>query len=399
MSGLIRTLVVIDPDIDMRDVDPLLDDPGIQVLDILAGDHWDVDQLEDADVLLVASSGHGDVPVQVVAKAVRANRERPIVVACTGPANGLVGRVLESGADDIVILAGSPAPGADTFFALQKAVARRSLPSNSAAEPTGSLICVLGPKGGTGKTLTAVNLAVTLADEGQRVTIVDIDLQFGDVGLSLGLTPERTIYDLATSGGALDPDKVETYLTEHRSGARALLAPARPDQASAITPEFMKELYSVLRGMNDYVVVDTPPAFTPEVITSVDAATGVCMVGMLDVLSLKNTRLALETLELMSYPRERTRIVLNRADTTIGLSYDDVVAVLGREPDVQVPSQRDVVRSVNAGEPLALSAARSEPARAFRSLARLYLADRSRIEPDGAANRSRGRVRRLLRRA
>jgi pilus assembly protein CpaE len=395
MTGLIRVAVAVDPELDLRELEPLLDDPGIQVLDILEGESWGAKELEDSDVLLIASRGHGEVPLRLIAKAVREGPERPIVVACIGPANGLVRQVFESGADDIVLLAESVEPGADTFFALQKAVARRSGGSSGPATPGGGLICVLGPKGGTGKTLTSVNLAVALAEEGQQVTIVDMDLQFGDVGLALGLSPERTIYDLATSGGALDPDKVAAFLTEHASGARALLAPARPDHASAISVEFVKELYLTLRGMNDFVIVDTPPAFTPEVIASVDASSFVCMVGMMDAPSLKNTKLGLETLELMNYPRERTQLVLNRADAMVGLSREDVVSVLGRSPDILVPSQREIVRSVNAGQPITMSAKRSEPAKAFRALGKRYIAERASIEPNGDPPKRR----RLLRRS
>jgi pilus assembly protein CpaE len=394
MSGLIRTMVAVDPEVDLRDLDPLVDDPGIQVLDILEGESWGGEQLAGSDVLLIASSGHGEASLRLIAKAVRERPDRPIVVACIGPANGILRRVFESGADDIVLLADSATPGSDTFFALQKAVARRSGATAAPADPGGGLVCILGPKGGTGKTLTSVNLSIALADEGQRVTIVDLDLQFGDVGLALGLAPERTIYDLATSGGGLDSDKVGAFLTEHSSGARALLGPTRPDHASAITVEFLKDLYSVLRTTNDFVVVDTPPAFTPEVIASIDASTAVCMVAMMDAPSLKNTKLGLETLELMNYPRERTRVLLNRADAAAGLSREDVSDVLGRRPDVLVPSQREIVRSINAGVPIALSARRSEPSRAFRDLARLYLAERSGAEDDNGTRKSRRLMRR-----
>jgi pilus assembly protein CpaE len=395
MTGLIRTAVALDPALDMRDVDPLLDDPGIQVLDILEGESWGADEVGDADVLLIASPGHGDAPLRMIAQAVRERPERPVVVACIGPANGLVRQVFESGADDIVLLDGSTEPGADTFFALQKALARRTGGPSTTTETHGSIICVLGPKGGTGKTLTSVNLTVALAEAGERPIVVDLDLQFGDVGLAMGLSPERTIYDLATSGGTLDADKVGAFLVEHESGARALLAPARPDQASTITVEFLKEIYGVLRTMSDFVVIDTPPAFTPEVIASVDVSSHVCMVGMMDAPSLKNTKLGLETLELMGYPPAQTQVLLNRADATVGLTRQDVTEVLGREPDVLVPSQRDIVRSVNAGEPISMSARRSEPAKAFRALADRYIAARSTDEPAP----TRRRARRLLRRA
>jgi pilus assembly protein CpaE len=205
------------------------------------------------------------------------------------------------------------------------------------------------------------------------VVIVDLDLQFGDVGLSLGLVPTRTVFDLVKSGGSLDSDKIEGYLTPHESGARVLMAPVRPDQASAVTIDFLRELYPLLRANNDFVIVDTPPGFSPEVIATIDSSTHICMVGMLDSLSLKNTKLGLETLELMGYKRDSIRMVLNRADTDVGVTQDDVSAIIGRRPDVLVPSNRDVVRSVNEGAPIVQSRPRTEVAQSFRALADLYL--------------------------
>ncbi len=139
-----------------------------------------------------------------------------------------------------------------------------------------------------------------------------------------------------------------------------------------MTIDYLRELYPLLRACNDEVIIDTPPGFSPEVIASIDSSTHVCMVGMLDALSLKNTKLGLETLELMGYNRERIRVVLNRADTHVGVTKEDVTAVLGRDPDVLVPSHRDVARSVNEGSPIVQSRPRMEAARAFRTLAGLY---------------------------
>ena len=218
-----------------------------------------------------------------------------------------------------------------------------------------------------------MNLCVALASAGRKVAIVDLDLQFGDVGLSLGLAPQRTMFDLIKSGGTLDVEKVEAYLTPHPSGAGVLVAPVRPDQAGAVTDEFLRELYPLLRAGHDFLVVDTPPGFSPEVIASIDSSTDVCLVGMLDSLSLKNTKLGLETLELMGYDRRRIRVVLNRADTNVGVTQDDVAAIVGGRPDVLIPSHRDVVRSINEGSPIVLSRPRSEVAKAYRSLAAGYL--------------------------
>jgi pilus assembly protein CpaE len=371
-ASTIRALVAVDSTIDPRTVELVVDDPRIQVVGVMDQDSGPAEAAA-ADVLLVACGDASDEALEFVASA-RQRGGHPVVVVCGGSPNGFVADVLASGADDIVLLEDNPTPGPATYFAMQKAMARRA--QASARTTDGSLVCVLGPKGGIGKTLTAANLGVALADAGHRTAIVDLDLQFGDLGLALGLRPERTIYDLATSGGQLDAGKVDAYLAEHQSSARVLLAPVRPDQAGTITPDFLRGLYAILRGAFDFVVVDTPPGFSPEVIATIDASSSICMLGMLDAPSLKNTKLGLETLQLMGYGLDKVRIVLNRADTSVGITHADVAHVLGRVPDVLIPSQREVVRSINAGEPIVLASRKSEPAKAFRALAELYALDR-----------------------
>jgi pilus assembly protein CpaE len=374
LSSPIRTLVAVDRVIAPQDVETLLDDPGITVVGVVDQESGAAGRSSvSADVLLVACGEASDSALDFIASAAADEGDQPIVVVCGGNANGFMRQALLSGADDIVLIDDAAAPGADTFFAMQKALARRST-GTAPDSGHGTLICVLGPKGGIGKTLTTANLGVALAEAGRRTVLVDIDLQFGDLGLALGLEPDRTIYDLATSGGVLDADKVDAYLARHSSGARVLLAPIRPDQASAIPVEFLRELYQVLGATYDFVVVDTPPGFTPEVIATIDASSSICVIGMLDAPSLKNTKLGLETLELMGYPLERVKFILNRAGTSVGISHADLIAVLGREPDLLVPSQRDVVRSINAGQAIVTTNPRSEPAKAFKDLADMHLA-------------------------
>ncbi|HSE82653.1 MAG TPA: AAA family ATPase [Gaiellaceae bacterium] len=372
MTHSIRTLVALDEGVDREALQALLPiDPEIQIVGVVDGleDSWTTLQETPTDLLVVACPGYSDRALFLVDGAVKQRPERPVVVVCDGPANGFVRRVFEAGADDLLTL---PQSQEDLLFALRKAVARRQGAGAATGVALSPMICVLGPKGGTGKTLTSCNLAVSLAQSGHKVAVVDLDLQFGDVGLALGITPERTLYELAKSGGSLDDEKLDGYLATHRSGARVLIAPTRPDHAGVVTTEFLREVYTALRTSHEYVIVDTPPGFTPEVIASIDSSSHVCMVGMLDSLSLKNTKLGFETLELMGYEGERMRLVLNRADSRVGITLDDVVSIIGRKPDVLVPSDRDIPRSVNEGTPIVLAKARSGAAKAFRSLAAMY---------------------------
>jgi pilus assembly protein CpaE len=372
VAARIHALVALDSGVESHSIQQLLPETnGIEVVGIINGleESWRTLQETAPDLVVVACEGYSDRALYFIESAVKQQADRPVVVLTTGSPNGFVRRVFEAGADDIVTL---PEPPERLIFALEKAVARRRGAAVASGIAVAPMICILGPKGGTGKTLVSTNLAVALAQDGQKVVLVDLDLQFGDIGLALGLRPDKTIYDLARSGGSLDAEKLDAYIVGHSSGVGVLLAPTRPDQASAVTVDFLRDVFTTLRSMSDYVIVDTPPGFTPEVIAAIDSSSNVCMVGMLDSLSLKNTKLGLETLELMGYSSNRVALVLNRADTRVGITHEDVEAIIGRRPQVYIPSDRQIPISVNDGTPITMQDERSEAARSFRKLAELY---------------------------
>jgi pilus assembly protein CpaE len=344
---------------------------------------------QPADLMIVVCRGAGDGVVDLIRRSRGERPDRPIVALAADASDLLVRSIFDAGADDMIKLPETPER---VRFTLEKAIARHRGREATAREGDKPMICMLGPKGGTGKTVTSSNLIVDLARAGQRSVGVDLDLQFGDMGLALGLRPEPTIYDLATSGGTLDAEKLDAYLATHESGARALLAPIRPDHAAAVSSELLRDVFSLLRSTHDVVVVDTPPDFTPEVITAVDASSHVCMVGNMDALSLKNTKLGLETLDLMDYDPTRITLVLNRADSDVGLSRTDVETVVGRSADVLIPSDRAVPRSLNEGVPIVVGRERSPVAGALRQLTSIYLPAEARSN----GNRLRGSRRRTL---
>jgi pilus assembly protein CpaE len=394
-----RIFVVLEDGIDAAPIQEALPvGVPVRIISLTEADERHFAELQSAaDLVVVGCAQLLEPAARVIDAAARQRPDRPVVALYVGSPNGFMQRAFAAGADDLIAL---PQPPAQLRFALEKAMARRRGATSGPAAP---MITVLGPKGGTGKTLTACNLAVALAQAGAKPVVVDLDLQFGDVGLALGLQPERTIYDLASSGGSLDGEKVDDFLAVHSSGARALLAPVRPEQAAAVDPPFLGEVYELLRARHDFVIVDTPPAFTPEVIATIDVSSHLCVVGMLDALSLKDTKIGLETLAKMGYePREIT-LVLNRSDTSVGISPTDVARLLGRRPDVLVPSDRAIPRAITVGEPIVVAQPRSAAAKAFAMLANGYVHGRAGTaaagertgEPSGTGN-ARRRV--LLRR-
>jgi pilus assembly protein CpaE len=377
MSSVLNILVALDGEVDRGLIETMVArDPSMTVVDYLELDGPSSSGLGTGEALIVAVADYNRDAREFVAKAHRQHPQRPIILLCPSGTSGSVGEAFSSGVDDIVAMPTTGVVDHETVrelaFTVEKAVMRKRGTSAPKAEAVRNVICVLGLKGGSGKTLTSINLAVSLAQSGHSVAIMDLDLQFGDIALAMGLTPQRTIYDLVRSGGSLDAGKLEDFLMEHPSGARALLAPVRPDQAAMITVPFLQEVQRLLGEMFEFVVIDTPPSFAPEVISAVDSSNDVLVVAMRDTLALKNTKLGLETLERMDYDRRRVKILLNRANTNVGIEREDVLAILGRDVDILIPSHRDITRSVNQGEPIALQRG-SEASRAFRALAQEYV--------------------------
>ncbi len=373
----VKALLAVEPGVDAESVqDSLPGGEDFTIVGTVTGTEDALSWLRTgvADLLLVACAGYSDRALLLLDSVARQNPDLNVMVLGHGSPNGFLRRAFEAGADDIVML---PATAEQIRFEIHKLMARKQGADVSVPIENSRLVCVLGPKGGTGKTLSSTNLSVCLAQRGQRVALIDLDLQFGDVALCLGLPPEKTVYDLAQSPGALDWDKLQAFLALHSSGVYTLIAPRRPDQASAVGAELLREIYAILRANFDWVVVDTPPGFTAEVITSIDHSTDIVMVGMLDSLSLKNTKLGLETLELMKYDPERVFLLLNRAHSRVGISQSDVEAVLGRTPDVFIPSDREIPRTVNEGIPIVVARPQSEPAEAFGRLTDLLMGDAS----------------------
>ena len=386
MDHTIRAVVAVEG-LDAFDVQRTLpDDPSFQLLGMTEGVDETIRalQAQDADILVIACQGReDDRSLQIIDGAHRIAPDVPIIVLSAASPNGFLRRAFEVGAADMAMF---PQTKEQLRFAMSKAIARRpGLGAGDGDRREGRLICVLGPKGGTGKTLTSTNLATALELAGQNVLVIDLDQQVGDVALCLGLPPEKTMYDLAVSGGSLDEGKLTDYVMTHPTGVDILLAPARPDQASAITIELLRDILVIARQQYDHVIADTPPGFTAEVIATIDASSDLVMVGTLDSLSLKNTKLGLETLSLMDYDESKIQLVLNRADTRVGISQHDVVSVLGREPDIYIPSDREIPRAVNEGVPIVLSRPQSFAAAGFHELAALFVTAEAAAEHPVAA--------------
>lgn len=247
-------------------------------------------------------------------------------------------------------------------------------------EPHGRMTTVFSTKGGAGKSVIATNVAVSLARQSDRpVVLVDADLQFGDVSVMLKLAPQRTVVDAVGALDKLDAGMLRSLLVEHeQSGLLVLSAPLEPAFADQIEAKQLIEIIDLLRSMASHVVVDTPAHFNDVVLALIEESDDVLLVAGLDIPSIKNVRIGLQTLRLLNTPMHKIRLVLNRANSKVKLDVSEVERTLQVQAQSRIPSDVAVPQSVNKGEPIVSDAPRSGPAKAIEALVSTLLQERAR---------------------
>ncbi len=233
------------------------------------------------------------------------------------------------------------------------------------------VIVVLSPKGGSGKTAVAANLAVALGQRRPgRVLAIDLDVQFGDLGTALSLIPERTLAQL-TRAVEVDATTVKLHLTPSEHGVFVLAGALDPVEAELITHAHVAELLPVLAQDFDFIVVDTPAGLDELTLAALEQASDLLLVSSLDVTSIRSLRKAIDALDGLGIEAKR-RLVLNRADSKVGLDPKDVEDAIGMPIACSIASSRDVPMSLNLGRPVVVSEPKSPVAKQLQQLADVF---------------------------
>ncbi len=372
---------------------------GLPDLREALGKHPEIELVGSSDNVLEGAStltgGHlqivlhatrsATLPANDVA-AIREYTKAPVILLASGGSPSLLEDALDADVADVLLL---PQLTDNVVFSIKKACHTGRKQQATGGGRQGRLVTVFSPKGGTGKTVLSTNISASLAKHwGKRALLLDLDLQFGDAAIMLGIEPEKTIYDLVTAPGELDSEKLAGYTTRHACGLDVLPAPLRPEDAELVTEAKLARLLEVARESYDVIVVDTSPFFhgpmlatldrTDELLllTSLDVPTiknvrlSLLLLTSLDVPTIKNVRLSLQTLELLSFPQDRIKVVLNRANSKVGMQRKEVESALEMGVRYEIPSDRAVPLAVNRGNPAVLADGKSEFSRSVRELAK-----------------------------
>jgi pilus assembly protein CpaE len=292
-------------------------------------------------------------------------------------------RAMHAGMREVVVDGDTLALSSSIERAYQLYIALRG---PTGATRHGKIVAVFSPKGGVGKTTVSVNLALALADKGARqVCLVDLDLAFGDVAITMQLFPSHSIEHAIGAENALDASIVDPLLTRHADSLMVLAAPSMPDARDRVTPALVSRMLRTLQQQFDFVVVDTAPNFDEQTLTALDEVDECIIVATLDVPTLKNVKVALETMDALSIALDRRHLLLNRADEAVGISSSKVETILGMQIAANIASSLDIAASTNAGKPIVIANPEHPASKIFRELA-VTLVD----EPDAPTSVAAG---------
>lgn len=246
------------------------------------------------------------------------------------------------------------------------------------------IITVFSTKGGVGKTTIAANLAVSIArGTKKRVALIDLDLQFGDIAIMLNVSMKNTISDLINEIHLLDDDNIDDYLVTHFSGVRVLPAPVKPEYAEYITSSHVEKIIKALKNNYHYIIVDTSASFHETVLTSLDMSDRILFVATLDLPTIKNIKAGLDVMETLHYPKDKIKIILNKATEQYGIKYKDFESTLKHSIGFYIPEDsQTVITSANKGFPFVMTRMETKVAKAVMNISNEIVKEKNASEKD-----------------
>ncbi len=322
---------------------------------------------QPADVLLLCTRGVPETEFDFAERMYTTRSDVTILLMVPNPSPDVVMRAMESGIARVIGMG----DGVDAIKTCIITAANRDRHRRDSMAKVASydsrIIQFFCPKGGTGKTTLAVNVACALAERNKKVALIDLNLQFGDVGVFLDIPKGDTIADMVEEN-SLELATMKSYLIRHYSGVMVLLASSSPEYAELVKPEHIETVLSTLRSEFDYLVLDMGTALTDCAISALELSDTVYYVVNEDIATLHDARRSIKVLEALNLG-DKIRLVINKEGKS-NIRVKDVANLLDLSPSFVVPNDpKAAVTAINRGIPMVLSAPRSKASVAIKKYA------------------------------
>lgn len=380
----INVLLISKMDSNITAMKSMIDDEAICVIGESTGGSAALGHIENLSPdIIIMTLGAGDTDVLSLAERIILHRPRTYVILLAEYLDvDILQGALQAGVHNVIQFPKTSKEFGEYIKTVYKNEKTRieSLNSKQNLSWMSRVITVFGAKGGLGKTTIATNLAVKLAENSKKVALIDLDLQFGDVHIFLDVEPPDTIAELVQEFSSANIDLVRSYMTVHSSGVHVLCAPKSPEYAELVSPDKVGSIISLLRTYYDYVIIDTPPAFSEVTITAIEASSTILFVTGLDISILKNSKLSLSLLDSLQQ-NNKIKLIVNRAVNVSSITLNDVQKLIDRPIWAKITSDYKVaVTALNRGIPFVTGAPQSELSQSISSIAELLMEGTENIE-------------------
>jgi pilus assembly protein CpaE len=407
MTELIKVLIVDDIVSTLDNLQKLLSfEPDIQVVATAPNGKEGVEQAKKLvpDIVLMDVNMPIMDGIQATETLAQEAPNSPVIIMSVQGERDYLRRAMQSGAREFLI---KPFSGDELIASIRRVYQLEQkkesflAKSTGAAAPTaaapppdggepgrraenGQVFFFYSGKGGVGKSLLAANLAVSMANETKgKVALVDLDLQFGDIGVLLNLDHSQGITDLIENIDHMDADFIREIMVDGPFGIKVLLTPTSPELADLVTVDHIRRIFSELRKMFDYIIVDSSAHLGEINLEVLDHADKVVVVTSLSIPSIKNTKLALKIFDSLSIPPDRVVLLLNKSDAHSEFNKESVEANLRFPIAGQIPNDAKlVINSVNRGNPFVSTHPEAEISQRIRELVAKLLPTPQAAEPE-----------------
>lgn len=365
--GPVNILALTAPEYNQR-AKNLLSAQGLNLTEItdLKSGQPDKEALLSADAIAVIADELGPEESEFLEDLYLSGSPAVLILICSQPTPQLMSKAMKLGVTSVLTTDMEPAEIEESILdEIGRIKNRREYSAEKT--PDAKVLSVFSTKGGSGKTTVAVNLAVALAQLGKKVALMDLDLQFGDVGIFMNIPRCDTISDLAGEK-TLSTASVASYLFSHESGIKVLCAPVSPELAELVKPEHITAIFAALKPSFDFVIADLAPSLDDSSITALEQSDTIYFVTNPEIPTLKNTRTCMGILKSLGF-EEKLQLVLNREGDPY-VSRRDVQQSLEMEPVLCVPcEQKTASSSMNRGIPAVICSPRAKMSKSIISFA------------------------------